>query len=353
MTTKLTSSLLVSVANTQITGLITSDQISSIANNKITGTITGTQLGTTSDVQFNSIGIGTAPSTAKIQVSMTPTDANKNGMSFTKDFLGGGLDYKTASIYGIDSGQNGSGINIGHKETSGNSIVPLEILWNGNIVSRFGTSGYLGIGTIPAAQIHVYGSQPSIRVESATNSDATYASKTPLGYWGSGTGLGQQSNAWDVYDFLAGTRRISVSGTNYDTNMYFGSSNNYRFALQSDRNVVLYDGGTAVWNSGTSVSDQNLKENIANTDISGLETVNSLRVVDFSWKANTPMFDNGVKHTGFIAQEVQPIVPDSVTEISGTNLLHKEELVPALVKAVQELTQQVKNLQLQLDSIKR
>ena len=47
--------------NTAINGLITSSQIASVATTQLTGTITATQLGTTSNVQFQAIGVNTAP----------------------------------------------------------------------------------------------------------------------------------------------------------------------------------------------------------------------------------------------------------------------------------------------------
>jgi hypothetical protein len=75
-------------------------------------------------------------------------------------------------------------------------------------------SGKVGIGTTsPIAKLHVSGSQQFILIESTANSDATYRSKTTLGYYGSGTGIGSATNCWNVYDFNAGSERMRIDSS--------------------------------------------------------------------------------------------------------------------------------------------
>jgi hypothetical protein len=50
-------------------------------------------------------------------------------------------------------------------------------------------------------------------IESTANSDAAYRSKTTLGYYGSGTGIGSATNCWNVYDFNAGAERIRIDSS--------------------------------------------------------------------------------------------------------------------------------------------
>jgi hypothetical protein len=146
----------------------------------------------------------------------------------------------------------------------------------------------------------------------------------------------------------------SVSGVDAGgVNLYFGPTTgfrDYRFAWQNDRNVVLYGaGGIAIWSTGTSTSDYILKRNVKPTEINGIETLKKLNVVDFQWKEGTDLQDGGVIHTGFVAQEVENIIPDAVYSPSGsTKLLHKEELVPTLVKALQEAVQRIEDLEKRL-----
>ena len=76
------------------------------------------------------------------------------------------------------------------------------------------TSGEVGIGTTnPGAKLHVSGSQDFMLIESTANSDAAYRSKTTLGYYGSGTGIGSATNCWNVYDFNAGAERIRIDSS--------------------------------------------------------------------------------------------------------------------------------------------
>ncbi len=83
--------------------------------------------------------------------------------------------------------------------------------------------------------------------------------------------------------------------------------------------------------------------------MNGIETLKKLNVIDFEWKDGTSLYDEGKTHTGFVAQEVETIVPDAIYSPSGsTKLLHKEELVPTLVKALQEAVQRIEELEKKL-----
>jgi hypothetical protein len=124
--------------------------------------------------------------------------------------------------------------------------------------------------------------------------------------------------------------------------------------MQNDGNLVVYHGATPYWDATTDLSDGKFKEAIVPTKHAGLDVINGLRVVDYKWKQDIPVtIKNKDKlKTGFIAQEVQALVPDAVNDIDGTLLLHKEELVPYLVKAVQELSEQVKAMQIEIQALK-
>ena len=156
-----------------------------------------------------------------------------------------------------------------------------------------------------------------------------------------------------TYDnlYFGGTasQSIEASASGVDAggvNLYFGPTTgfrDYRFAWQNDRNVVLYGAG------GIAISDYILKRNVKPTEINGIETLKKLNVVDFQWKEGTDLQDGGVIHTGFVAQEIENVIPDAVYSPSGsTKLLHKEELVPTLVKALQEAVQRIEDLEKRL-----
>lgn len=141
--------------------------------------------------------------------------------------------------------------------------------------------------------------------------------------------------------------------------LYFGptgigstSDRQYKFSWQNDRNIVLYDGGTAIWNTATQASDENLKNNIVPTQINSLDILKSINVVDFEWKNNSRLDDGGITHTGFIAQNVETKIPDAVKDFSGTKLVHKEELIPVLWKALQEAIGKIEFLENEIENIK-
>lgn len=128
-----------------------------------------------------------------------------------------------------------------------------------------------------------------------------------------------------------------------------GSSGNIRYNFQTDSNIVVYNSsGTVIWSSqfGAS-SDARLKENVTN-NTDALDKLKGLRVVNYTWRADSGNADGGKVHVGFIAQEVEPVIPDAANVVSGTYLVSNEKLVPYLVKAVQDLAAEVEALKARL-----
>ena len=144
----------------------------------------------------------------------------------------------------------------------------------------------------------------------------------------------------------------------------------YNFTGNGDAKVSLGSDSGYVWNGFTSdnawaqVSDVRLKKNINDDDL-GLEFINEIRPVTFNWKPQSevdPEFiewsanNKGEKDTetlvhGFIAQEVKAAM-DKVgnTTFNGWEdtidgqAVKREMFVMPLIKAVQELSQQVEDL---------
>jgi len=103
--------------------------------------------------------------------------------------------------------------------------------------------------------------------------------------------------------------------------------------------AVTSIGGQVAW---TAASDSRIKKNIVNSTY-GLATVLKLRPVEYN------LTSNDLKQVGFIAQEVQKLVPEVVTGKEGD--LSKGEilgitysnLVPVLTKAIQEQQKQIED----------
>ena len=146
---------------------------------------------------------------------------------------------------------------------------------------------------------------------------------------------------------------VTVSGNyNYSNGSYSTIDNNSptffvgssKYAFQTDANIVVFSGGTATWSSKTgTISDARFKENVTN-NTDALGKVQSLRVVNYTWKADSNFADGGKVHVGFLAQEVAQVIPDAAGMVSGTYLVSNEKIVPYLVKAIQDLASEVEAL---------
>lgn len=128
-----------------------------------------------------------------------------------------------------------------------------------------------------------------------------------------------------------------------------GGSTRY-LRMQTDGNMVIYNeyGSTALWASGTQASDLKLKENINNYTDSGINAIKGLNVINFNYIKEYEL--SQVKRVGFIAQDVAKFIPQAVKSVgpdekNQTLLLHKEEIIPYLVKAIQEQQEQIQSLE--------
>jgi hypothetical protein len=100
---------------------------------------------------------------------------------------------------------------------------------------------------------------------------------------------------------------------------------------------------------GMAFSDERLKKSIEVSEY-GIAEVMKLHPVKFEYNWNRE------KHVGFIAQNVQNIIPEAVVVDEDTPheylKIRMEELVPVLVKAVQELQAQIQSLEKQVEELK-
>jgi len=96
-----------------------------------------------------------------------------------------------------------------------------------------------------------------------------------------------------------------------------------------------------------STSDKRLKENIKPLE-NALEKINQIRGVEFDWKElneeeRREIHGNQGHDVGVIAQEVEAILPEVVTERkNGYKAVKYEKIVPLLIEAVKELSNRIK-----------
>lgn len=184
-------------------------------------------------------------------------------------------------------------------------------------------------------------------IESLTKSGYTYT-KVIQTNSGQQFTLGRNFFAWKLlgaseYDTL------TINDFEVDSNAEVTSSTHV------PRSSNAYDLGSTTkrWRTVYSInalntSDRNEKKNISGSDL-GLNFINSLNPVQYNWIWDD---DNSPKHYGLIAQEV-----DEVVSNENVALVHKEndnwsmaynELISPMIKAIQELSDEVTQLKLQL-----
>ena len=263
---------------------------------------------------------------------------------------------------------------------------------------RLDTSGNLLVGRTSGtgARIDVYNSgsgDATVRIGNAQNAITTDVGKqgsTTYGATGAGEGFlysgGTLSimadNAAGVIKFSTGGNaeraRITSAGSLLvgTTSATFGESVGMRVfytgsrmelgATDSTNDTVGYDmystgasayrffvgwGGTiyATSTSISAISDQRLKENVRDLD-AGLDTILALKPRRFDWKEGK---GKDVKDDmGFIAQEVEEVLPALIGdwkagkgEPDDLKSVKAGDLIPVLVKAIQELTARVAQLE--------
>jgi len=240
-----------------------------------------------------------------------------------------GIGTTSPSSYGnltvvMPSASNGTGIVIKAINDGGGSSQPALTFLNGSsatiaqIIADNGT-GYLAFNT---------GSTSTERMKITTGGDFLWKKSSSAV---AGIGFLMQSANADIYSSIAnGTNTYHV----YDT-----TNSAYRFYVTS--------GGTINASNPviSAISDQRLKENITDLEF-GLDSIMALRPRKFDWKEKSG--NTGKNLRGFIAQEFEQVFPDlidkSINVAPEGEEAYKQirvDLMPVLVKAIQELKAEI------------
>jgi len=245
---------------------------------------------------------------------------------------------------------------------------------------RIDSSGNVGIGTSSISRrLTVSG---KAQFTSTTNSNEIYLADTDSSvidnqYIGSvgnnirlGTGGSERMRITSDGDVLIGTTssdQISGIGSkfrsegrlqqvsSYSTNsqeslsMYSSGASAYRFYVGW--------GGTIYATSTTisAISDQRLKENIQDIDV-GLNAVMALKPRKFDWKEGKGKNKKGDR--GWIAQEFEQVFPEMIDNWKDPAPEGEEpyksvraDLIPVLVKAIQEQQQIINDLKTRIETL--
>jgi hypothetical protein len=240
-----------------------------------------------------------------------------------------------ASVFGLGSSQagiaqgayfdNGSGSGWAYSATSQVPTYYLQIngenIWN---IAASGTAGAQITAWTPAMKLDASGNL----LVAATSSSLT-----------TGTGFKVLSNSGTT---LVGTVGASSSDVDTTYRLYSSTASAYRF-------YVGYGGTVYATNTTISaISDARLKENVQDIDV-GLGAILALKPRKFDWKTGKGKDIKGDR--GFIAQEFEAVFPqlvdewaDPAPEGEAPYKSVRQDLIPVLVKAIQELAAEVNAL---------
>lgn len=188
---------------------------------------------------------------------------------------------------------------------------------------------------------------------------------TAIGYGAEASGnfatsIGLASFAQGPISFAIG-REVIASGENSIAMGYKSrAEGDYSFAINLDSNEgdkvgemefkisgARFIGGNLPW---TETSDKRLKENIINLEEeNNLDKILALNGVRFNWKDDS----NDKKYLGFLAQDVELIIPESITydELNDKYSLQSSAIIPVLVEAIKEQQEQIDYLLKKIEQI--
>jgi hypothetical protein len=152
---------------------------------------------------------------------------------------------------------------------------------------------------------------------------------------------------FNILGLEANTRGLPAARQNEYTFLQAKHSQSIRLQIQNDGDVVSKGNLTAFGTSFLSVSDEREKEHIYQISES-LNKISDLRPTKFTWK------ETQKQDVGFIAQEVEKIIPEVVEETKGfintdedmnRKTISYPKLIPYLVDTIQELIQRIEKLE--------
>ncbi|MFO0862230.1 MAG: tail fiber domain-containing protein [Candidatus Saccharibacteria bacterium] len=245
---------------------------------------------------------------------------NDSGNIDTGVGAGGVIENPGVGVIGIANGLSSSVINGGLFGGGSGSI------GNANGVSAGVTNN--SSGTID--NVTVYDVQPVVNNGGAIGNVR-------------GIYIGDQSAVANV----SGVKYNLESMGNNSTNLFHGAvgvgsgaapTNKLTVTDTTTNNVAKFNGTgvnqcTVVAGTGWSCSsDETLKTNILSIS-NGLGVITQLQGVTYNWKSDP----NGTRQDGFIAQDIQKILPELVTTDSNGKLsLNKDGIMPFIVEAIKE-----------------
>ncbi len=277
-------------------------------------------------------------------IAGTNTTITRANSAYFEGRVGINTTAPTAPLHLIESSL-GNGTSIA--TFMGNSSADLQILNNGSL--NLNANGYatfpgyinynsgvahigLESGTFPNNDVILKSYGGNIMLQAGKLNNAAKATIVKPGANSTTAFQVQQTDATVILNVDSTNKRVGIgrSDPTYALDVLAtGTGVIARFNSDNATGCTLADGGTI-----TCTSDERMKKNIEDITY-GLDTVMNLRPVLFNWK-----YEDGdtVKNLGFIAQEVELVIPKLVaTDENGMKSLNTTGMIPILTKAIQDL----------------
>ena len=275
------------------------------------------------------VGINTTSTNAQLHIVGNSTSELTSGVKLVRSEQAGQyivMNYESgiANFTAVDTAFSGPQFRF---NTSTNGTTSTEVM-------RILSSGNIGIG-MTTSQYN--------RVSIKSNSATAYA------------GLAVYSPTIPNYIYvnhnatvgIIGTDSTGVAGTAH-TPILIYCGNDERMRFSTNGNIGAGGGTTNIYNA----SDIRLKKNIIPITL-GLNAISALNPVKFNWADGFDEIEADKTLLGFIAQEVQEVIPEAVETFGGNSLIlgdttidnplrvNEKFIIPVLVKAIQELSAKV------------
>jgi len=154
---------------------------------------------------------------------------------------------------------------------------------------------------------------------------------------------------WNVNSFSCGGSGIFYAGSN---ELVFSVLSNTATPFSVNTTTDTVTVSELVVTTITNLSDRRIKKNIEPTKLEAVNIINNIECVEFE---RTDLSKNTFNPIGFIAQDIQKVLPYHVEEVTQQDSEYDTllgiktiDLVPLLVKAVQELSARVNELEARL-----
>lgn len=176
-----------------------------------------------------------------------------------------------------------------------------------------------------------------------TNGGVMHSKRTPIFYNGLNVRSGVVHYANGTYTYSPNIKKFQ-----YESNSKGEQWVRFYVGSVSNRDDAYSQYWVTVTQSG---SDKRYKSNIKPTEINGLEIINNLKCYDYNIKLPTDKESKHIK-CGIMAQDVMEHMKDAhLVNPDEVQSYKPFEMIPYLIKAIQELSQQNKELKNKLEEI--